>query len=39
VSRRGTIWLAVVVVLLLLGGAFLRAAGLIRRQAVTRIPA
>src|SRR6266704_6286928 len=38
-SRRRTIWLAVAVVLLLLGGAFLWALPeLIRRQAITRIP-
>jgi uncharacterized protein involved in outer membrane biogenesis len=40
VSRRRTIWLAVAVVLLLLGGVFLWALPeLIRRQAVTRLPA
>ena len=39
-SRRRTIWLAVAVVLLLLGGALLWALPeLIRRQAVTRLPA
>jgi len=38
-SRRRTIWLAVLVLLVLLGGAFLWALPeLIRRQAVTRIP-
>src|SRR5207244_13535940 len=40
VSRRRTIWLAVAVVVLLLGGALLWALPeLIRRQAVTRLPA
>jgi hypothetical protein len=39
VSRRSKIWLAVAVVLLVLGGAFLWALPeLIRRQAVTQIP-
>jgi len=39
VSRRRTIWLAVAVVLLVLGGVFLWALPeLIRRQAVTQIP-
>jgi len=38
-SRRRTIWLAVLVLMVLLGGAFLWALPeLIRRQAVTRIP-
>src|SRR5437773_2040946 len=38
-SRRRTVWLAVLVLLVLLGGAFLWALPeLIRRQAVTRIP-